>query len=593
MEFYSFLEDLYLKHSSKNYRKKHGEFYTPNSIVRKILDSVHYKYTNPIESKLVADISCGAGSFLTECTKELRNRLITKHNHKSIEKLPTIELKKIIQTIKNNIYGIDINPIACFVCHLNLYFLTFDIIEEIIRNKKDYEIPFFNIINQNSFKLFLNEDFSSLKEKKFDLIVGNPPYLFIRDVPPGQKELINSTNLKTVRGQYDYYQLFIEMGLKLLTENGYLGYIVPDSLLALSNRRIIRKYIFKNAKINEIHIVGDQFDEINVSNIIIIAQKKGEIKEIDINKIKVIMSYLDKNNVNYFNQKNIKDWNYNYLVHLNERDNEILVYLKKNFIKLGDLRKDEKYKILLNRGIELGKSGEVIFCENCNKFQPVPRKEKQCSFCGNTLPNKAVQKVIFDHIPQSNQEKYKKFIYSMERYRINNFKYIDSSLEGINYKDLDSYKNRIIIRQIAQKNLICATYYPEEALSSQSTYNLKIESSEIPEFNHFYLLGLLNSKLLSYYFSKSFGSYKQFFPRILIEKIKKLPIKLPKSSKEKQISIKLSKEVKRLLELYKHTNNNLDENEQKISEYVFELYKIPKDERLYINNSLMHYSNKN
>ena len=82
--------------------------------------------------------------------------------------------------------------------------------------------------------------------------------------------------------------------------------------------------------------------------------------------------------------------------------------------------------------------------------------------------------------------------------------YIWTSKLHCKYKDLNNYLNRIIIRQLSQENYICAAY-EEKALSSQSIYNIKIHKSPIEEFNHIYLLGLLNSRLLSYYFLKTFG----------------------------------------------------------------------------------------
>ena len=108
------------------------------------------------------------------------------------------------------------------------------------------------------------------KPEQYDFIVGNPPYLFIRDIPKVQRQIIKNMNFLTGQGQYDYFQIFIELGIKLLKNRGILGYIVPDSLLALSNRSKIRKYIFDTTIIKEIYHSGPKFEDPVVSNIILI-----------------------------------------------------------------------------------------------------------------------------------------------------------------------------------------------------------------------------------------------------------------------------------------------------------------------------------
>jgi len=151
---------------------------------------------------------------------------------------------------------------------------------------------------------------------------------------------------------------------------------------------------------------------------------------------------------------------------------------------------------------------------------------------------------------------------------------------------LSYYEDRIIIRQISQNNRICATYDKNLSLTSQSFYNLKIEKSIIPEFNNFYLLGILNSNLLSYYFIKSFGSYKQLFPRILIEKIKDFPIKVPISDNEKEKAKKIIENVKLILT----SINELKSCQKQIDSLVFDLYKISEINQKYILNYLKTFS---
>ena len=563
---------IYEKTRNHKEKKKLGEFYTPTQVVNYILDAVGYNYLNKIETKKIIDISCGSGSFIIQAIRILIKRYLEIYKRKEISELTVDEAKAIISTVKKNISGIDINWIACILCQINIYFVLFDILGIIRKSELDYHLPQFNIKNFNALTIDNTE--------KYNYVVGNPPYLFIRDIPSDQRQFIENSNFETNDGQYDLYQIFMELGIKILKNRGLFGYIVPDSLLALSYRSIIRKFIYNNTKIKEIYHTGPKFNDPIVSNIIIILQKEANILERKKNQIKLkVLNNPEK----IIPQEIIEKWDYKFLIHLNGTDISIIDHLNTNFPKLNDLNKKNEFKFVMSRGVELTKTGEIIFCETCKKYSPVPKKILKCHECNSPLNKQNIEKIIYDTLPEdTTNENYKLYLYSINRYEKTQYKYIDISKTGINYKDLNYYEDRIIIRQISQNNKICATYDKNLSLTSQSFYNLKIEKSIIPEFNNFYLLGILNSNLLSYYFIKSFGSYKQLFPRILIEKIKDFPIKIPISDKEKEKGEKIVELVKKILK----NINKLENLQKKIDSLVFDLYQISDKDRKYILNYL-------
>jgi len=564
-------------------RKTTGEFFTPIQIVDYILKSVGYTVRHDIEYKKIIDLSCGSGSFIIRAVNILTKKLITLTNSKEAGELSAKQAVQIIKSVKDNIFGIDINPIACILCQINISFALFSLIRIITKNDKDYDVPIFNIDNIDALQLNFNNE--------YDYVVGNPPYLFIRAIPQEYRKFIEKLPLETNKGQYDYYQIFIELGIKSLKKNGLLGYIIPDSLLALSNRKILRKYIYDSTKIIEIYYSGPQFDKPVVSNIILTLEKElDEIKRKN-NQIKIKFPLIQSQPDNIIVQNLIKNWDYEFLINLNEIDFRILDYLNTNFPKLEELIESSKFNIKLSRGVELGKEGKVIFCDNCKRFYPLPSKDFSCPDCMSILNANSIEKIIVDEIPNGLESDFKPFIYSMNRYVVNEIKFINMTKKGIKYKNLDIYKNRLVIRQLSQDNLICASY-DENSVTSQSFYNLKINRSSIPEFNNTYILGLLNSNLLSYYFIKSFGSYKQFFPRILIEKLKKLPLKMPITSNERLLAQKLTGNVNEILKSMMSTKNSMS-NLQRMSDLlVFELYEICDDDRNYIINYIENLREK-
>ncbi|MBA7646900.1 hypothetical protein ES703_54666 [subsurface metagenome] len=462
------------------------------------------------------------------------------------------------------------------MCQINIYLTIFDLLKVIIKADENYELPIFNIENVNALELSLSY--------KFDYIVGNPPYLFIRDIPRFQRNLIETSDFKTNKGQYDYFQIFIEMGIRILKNKGVLGYIVPDSLLVLSNRHLIRKYIHDNTKIREIYYMGPQFEDPIVSNIIIILQKESDETKRLTNLIQINHDK-KRTEPSKISQKIIEKWNYRFLINLNNQDREIIEFLNINFPELNDLNANPNFKIDLWRGIELGKNGKVIFCNTCNKYFPLPKNNYICKECKSELSNDSIERIIIKSIKGELKKNYKPFLYSINRYQVKALKYINTTKQGINYKALNRYENRIIVRQLAQNSLICATY-DKGSLTSQSLYNLKILKSPITEFNNYYLLGLLNSQLLAFYFIKSFGSYKKLFPRILIENLKGLPIVVPEIDIEKKLSREIIILVKTILKLDKFDTEHYTNLQNKINSLVFDLYRITNEQRNYISDVL-------
>ncbi|MHA1982098.1 MAG: Eco57I restriction-modification methylase domain-containing protein [Promethearchaeota archaeon] len=561
--------NIYEKTVDFEYRKNLGEFYTPKTVIKHILESIGYTSQKVIRNKKLIDISCGAGSFLIESIKILKYYLLLSNEYLEIENISTEIAKKIISEIRKNISGMDLNPIACILCQLNLFLSVFDLLKVIFQEEPEYQYNFFNIKNINALSLS--------NEEKYDFVVGNPPYLFIRDISHQHRQMIQNSNLETNIGQYDYYQIFIEIGLKILKNHGLLGYIIPDSILALSNRKVIRKFVYEHSNIKEISVVGSQFEDPVVSNVVLILEKENDTNKRMDNIIKII----EKNEEKELNQKLIKKFDYKFLVYLTPTDVKILEHLNENFHKLGDLITDNRFKIILSRGVELGKEGKIVYCHECHKYFPFPKRELICPDCNNLINIETLETIIHEDIPFKGEEDYRRFLYSMNRYQINEIKYINVNKNGINYKDKEIYKDRIIIRQLNHNKLICATY-GSNSYTSQSFYNLKIIKSDLEEFNNYYLLGLINSRLLSYYYNKSFGSYKKLFPRILIEKIRNLPIKVPHTEFEKRISFEIINLVKQVL----MTPDFMINLEKQLNSLVFELYQISEENRMYISQDL-------
>lgn len=127
-----------------------------------------------------------------------------------------------------------------------------------------------------------NEDFlSSDLNEKFDLIIGNPPYIRIQDLTEDVRKQVKKFEV-CKSGSVDIYYAFIEQSLKKLKENGTLRFIIPNTWLINSSAKKLRELLskydtevfdFENKKV---------FDNIGTYTCILTAKNSNNNKNIKI-----------------------------------------------------------------------------------------------------------------------------------------------------------------------------------------------------------------------------------------------------------------------------------------------------------------------
>lgn len=205
----------------KNLKKMRGEIYTPENIVKQILDGSWYlPSTSGILEKHIMDNSCGKGAFLVEIVKRY---VLSFANFKR----GTQDLLK--EHLETYIHGIEINPDSCAECVEVLNKTLFDMGLDIR--------PSWDIKCENALE---NHDYDGL----MDFVVGNPPYVRVHNLKPNDelyRILKNYEFCKT--GSTDMYIAFYELGLRMLNETGTLCYISPNGWLKGPAGRAFREYV--------------------------------------------------------------------------------------------------------------------------------------------------------------------------------------------------------------------------------------------------------------------------------------------------------------------------------------------------------------
>ena len=130
---------------------------------------------------------------------------------------------------------------------------------------------------------------------------------------------------------------------------------------------------------------------------------------------------------------------------------------------------------------------------------------------------------------------------------------------------------RILVREITNPRIL-ATITSDEYYNSPSIINSINFQKISPEI----LLGIINSKLLSYYHIKfSPKAQKGIFPKILVNDVRNIPIKKPNETSGSVIE----EQVKKIFEIKKTDRlANVSNFEKILDDEVYKLYKINKDE---------------
>ena len=137
---------------------------------------------------------------------------------------------------------------------------------------------------------------------------------------------------------------------------------------------------------------------------------------------------------------------------------------------------------------------------------------------------------------------------------------------------------RILIREITNPSILAA-YTEDEYYNTPSIINLV----DFQDADPFFLLGVLNSKLLSFYhIETSPKSKKGLFPKILVNDVRMLPIKTGDLESEKEIA-QLARQI--MIQKESGPEHDTSKLENKIDQLVYALYGLTPEEIKIVEDS--------
>lgn len=509
-------------------KKAGGVYYTPTYIVDYIVRQtvgqlVEGKKAGPrgAASKLkILDPACGSGSFLLGAYQFLLDwhrdqyvndpqgpeRWATGGTPRLFRgpggdwRLTTDERKRILL---NNIYGVDIDPQAVEVTKLSL---LLKVLEGETAESIATQLSFFqervlpdlgrNIKCGNSLigpDFYDERQLSFLDEEEmfrlnvfdwqaefpeilaaggFDAVIGNPPYLFITEQDKSEK-LYFSQTYTTYSYRYDVYGLFVEQAFgKLLRDDGHFGFIIPHTLLNNDSFETLRRFLLERTTLNSIIDLGPGvFQGAKNETMLLFAQNRPSAEDSNCSILKSDKDLSNLQDAHSIPQKWFLELpKAAFLITADQDSITLLEKLRSTHITLGNY-------CTINQGLRTG---------NNEKY---------------TSPTKQIE----THRPAIGGK-------NIARYFIRDHffvQYEPEKLDAPRKESIFTSPEKLIVQEVRNITLprrIIAAYDDQQFYCLQTTnvINLRDNLRETPSLK--YLLGLLNSTLLNWFFRISFPS---------------------------------------------------------------------------------------
>ncbi|MHA1443343.1 MAG: TaqI-like C-terminal specificity domain-containing protein [Candidatus Hodarchaeales archaeon] len=574
------------KHKNINFQKEMGAFYTPIPLVKELtrqtisqtlISQINEAFklnfvtideiittanlniikslSRNINNLTILDGSAGDGRFLISASEYL----ISIHDEITKKWAKKLENDSLLFSSYcfNNIFGMEINLDALHSCHANLkkffqYNQTNTVFEDVI-NKNVLAGDFLKSEIANWSRL-------SKHFQGFDIILGNPPwgskisredknYFFDKFQLEGSKRNLNS------------FELFIYQSTNLLSsKNGMLGLYLPKNLARSNQYTNLRKFILNNYELYSLKFF-ELFQNVIQEFISIVGKKSSKIHpqhEILINNKRNLHQMVFQTNIDY--------------IFTLEVDKSAII--KINLINTNSLPLEEY--LTVKRGEELSKRGGIMFCPTCNTWVPLSSRKPhiECSHCHTILEKENVQTQFLINKTQTSEHRTPILTgEDFDRYIITGNHFFNNSVDFRTKKKAQIYRSpKLVVQKI--KRHPWAAFDQNHTVTTQNVYTLHLKK-ELTSRNDllFYILAILNSRLMTWYYENQFNLGSKFTNAISIRNLKRLPIKNPNINSE--LFLDIVEQVKKVIELKGGANRQ--SQIKNLDLLIFKLYGWKED----------------
>ncbi|MFN8865516.1 MAG: Eco57I restriction-modification methylase domain-containing protein [Flavobacteriales bacterium] len=378
----------------------------------------------------------------------------------------------------------------------------------------------------------------------FDVVMGNPPYVNFRDIKNVSEKQYFMSVFKVSEYQSDLFILFIELAFRILRGGGEFGFIIPNSIANNLNNSKARKHILDAATIRSIvNTPIGIFPDATVDTVVLVASfwvyKEGrisisEVRNQEIFEIGSVDQSRFQSNDNFY---------FDFLT--SGEVSKVLAKIEGMSVLLGDISDSSS-------GIKEYETG---------KGKPPQTDQDRIDKVFNS--NIKVDDLYRRHIQGNDVCSY--FLNWQGGY-LKYGPWIAAPREPKYFEG-----ERVIIREIPAKNRLIAAYITEDFTVKNTAHIFKLDK----EYDCRFITGLLNSKLLGFYFVNKFSERDNVFPKAKIGQCRLLPIVKCDEHHQTRL-VELVNEV--LLKKQLDAKTDTTEIEREIDVVVYELYKLSPDE---------------
>ncbi len=289
-------------------RKAGGVYYTPSYIVDYIVKNtvgklISGKTPRQIEAIRILDPACGSGSFLIsafQCLIDYHARWYIEHpEHEGLaQRRPVLDFMREVyndpggllrlsvyrkvQILRNNLFGVDIDPQAVEITMMSLYLKALEGEKQQLPTKQSI-LPSLkaNILCGNSLigpeiydqgALFTDDqrdhintfDWTSdvagfgriMKNGGFDAVIANPPWGY--DFSEYELRYLRDTYRPIIVRMIDSFMFFVAKACASIRHRGYIGMIVPDVILYQTDNLRLRELIIERFRLVRAVNLGDR-----------------------------------------------------------------------------------------------------------------------------------------------------------------------------------------------------------------------------------------------------------------------------------------------------------------------------------------------
>jgi adenine-specific DNA-methyltransferase len=343
-------------------------------------------------------------------------------------------------------------------------------------------------------------------------IIANPPWG--ADLEASPKDLRDhSYGLAT--GQFDSYDLFLELSLRLVREDGVVAFIIPDSLFLPEHTALRRRLL--QSEIVWIARLGEGFfpDVFRGCCVVVVRNRRpsrrhavrcvrfGRTERYQVLHGGVAPGQLAERLLHRVPQTHFSG-NAGAEFDLDVRHDERVV-----INRIAERGNDWSALLESGRGVELTKTGDVVRCPSCEALRPLPRSGDAavCSKCGARFRLDRARVVTIVSTAPDRRRRWEPLIVGEDvtRYAVSASRFVQIGLDGINYKDPATYAGRkLLVRKTGVG--LNASIDETGAFTNQVVFHYKLSrQARLPAFYLHYVLGVMCSRVMLAFHLKKLG----------------------------------------------------------------------------------------